>query len=760
MKFSIKKNYLISIIASSIILGGCGSSTDTSTKIPKQVNNSYDVEVYSLGPVLRASVKDAKGNLATQSDSKKNIYSFQNPPLFPITATGGDIDVNRDGQITPIDIKSEIDIESGSGNYITLITDIIYEDAKRLSDTKNSENNTTYTAVYDDTNKSIVNLDLEVIKLKTDIETKTLEVDDLKIELVKKIDAKEAAQKIGFAEVMTAEKDLNEVIRKLEIAKNELATLNGTLATTTTNIDNLKIKLAGLKEDKEYQFQDMLQEATINLRNRFNIDTKDMANTTPYLSNDITFATLSESIYTIKLAITNKIPNLFNSDINSTFNTSLDSTSYDDYYIKQLEFYKMINPKVSTTKDNINYNLQYSSLKLLDVRLANRSNEMYRNDLNPLLYLENTTPHFTQLSKNKDKDLSYWGLDLIQDNILAIASGNDGLHLVNKTNGDIIDYGDINKSMGWGLKVNHIKDNDGFTKIFVADKDAGVSVFDFVFEYPQVPKNDTNQIVNPIPTLANYSSYKAIEDGTVKDGETFDVEYFNNYSENQKIMFIANYDNSKDIPMEILNIDNTLTFTPTFSVFSLEKINKLTNIRDFEVANNKQVVYGINNQGINVIDTTNLNQFMPINNNSPKPLDNNDIGYELKLFPNAHKMVVSTNKGIQIWDTTNPEDLKFLSRYDTSGAKDDTTGENIRIAIDDTETKIYIADIYEGIKIIDIKESTNPKLCGLIYTSGENPQEVTANRDILFDDGKLYITNDSNGLISIDANKFLFKHCK
>jgi hypothetical protein len=57
-------------------------------------------------------------------------------------------------------------------------------------------------------------------------------------------------------------------------------------------------------------------------------------------------------------------------------------------------------------------------------------------------------------------------------------------------------------------------------------------------------------------------------------------------------------------------------------------------------------------------------------------------------------------------------------------------------------------------------------LCGVAYFSAQNIVERSAVRDVVLvekDDGskKVYIANDSNGLIVIDdADHLLFDHCK
>ena len=74
MQFLSKRNYLLSIITSSILFTGCGGggggNSDTSLSNSR---TKRDIKVYSLGPALNATVKDSDGNLATQKILQK-IY--------------------------------------------------------------------------------------------------------------------------------------------------------------------------------------------------------------------------------------------------------------------------------------------------------------------------------------------------------------------------------------------------------------------------------------------------------------------------------------------------------------------------------------------------------------------------------------------------------------------------------------------------------------------------------------------------------------
>ena len=71
-------------------------------------SSGMDVRVYSQAPVLRAVVKDARGQLALQSDLSKNIYHFDKNPIFPITATSNLQDTFIDADFDTLRSASDI----------------------------------------------------------------------------------------------------------------------------------------------------------------------------------------------------------------------------------------------------------------------------------------------------------------------------------------------------------------------------------------------------------------------------------------------------------------------------------------------------------------------------------------------------------------------------------------------------------------------------------------------------------------------------
>ena len=106
---------VLSTITAAFLVGCGGGGSDSGT--PPTSGTPTDVTV-ERGPVLGASVSDSNGQVATQK-SGTNVYSFATTPAYPITASGGIIDVDGNG----ID-EGDIELTSPLMSYSTVITPI------------------------------------------------------------------------------------------------------------------------------------------------------------------------------------------------------------------------------------------------------------------------------------------------------------------------------------------------------------------------------------------------------------------------------------------------------------------------------------------------------------------------------------------------------------------------------------------------------------------------------------------------------------
>jgi len=83
--------------------------------------SGYKVKV-ERGDVYDANVTDANGSVAVQVSDTNNTYVFESEPVFPITAEGGWIDVDGDGNLTEADVPLDINLTSYSDNITPTTT--------------------------------------------------------------------------------------------------------------------------------------------------------------------------------------------------------------------------------------------------------------------------------------------------------------------------------------------------------------------------------------------------------------------------------------------------------------------------------------------------------------------------------------------------------------------------------------------------------------------------------------------------------------
>lgn len=113
------KKALVGIVASFYLIGcGGGSSSETTSSI-----TTFTVE---RGAVLAAIVKDSSGQIATNSIGS-NDYTFEKEVIYPITVSGGYIDVDSSGTRTSSDVDLDMNLSTYTGTEITLISTIIGE---------------------------------------------------------------------------------------------------------------------------------------------------------------------------------------------------------------------------------------------------------------------------------------------------------------------------------------------------------------------------------------------------------------------------------------------------------------------------------------------------------------------------------------------------------------------------------------------------------------------------------------------------------
>ncbi len=109
------------LVASLLLFSGC---SDSSSSTPSSETSLTTVTV-ERGPILGAVVLDAEGQQATQDASDRASYTFETPPVYPISVYGGYIDVNRNGVIDAGEVENTIVLTAESGEVITLLTTML-----------------------------------------------------------------------------------------------------------------------------------------------------------------------------------------------------------------------------------------------------------------------------------------------------------------------------------------------------------------------------------------------------------------------------------------------------------------------------------------------------------------------------------------------------------------------------------------------------------------------------------------------------------
>ena len=125
------KNSILFLFLSFIFLIGCGpsGSCDSDTSITQTSNPTLEI-IVERGPVYGSIVKDKNGNVATNIVGT-NKYKFDISPTYPITASGGYIDVDNNQIFDTNDVKLEQNLSSYYP-IITPITTLIGNDSEKL----------------------------------------------------------------------------------------------------------------------------------------------------------------------------------------------------------------------------------------------------------------------------------------------------------------------------------------------------------------------------------------------------------------------------------------------------------------------------------------------------------------------------------------------------------------------------------------------------------------------------------------------------
>ena len=104
----------LSVVAAGILLGFAGCSSSSSDGTVAGVSGT-DVTV-ERGPIMNALVRDANGQTANVKN--KNVYTFADAIKYPITVSGGWIDINGNG----LRDANDVDLDMVMKSFIPVVT--------------------------------------------------------------------------------------------------------------------------------------------------------------------------------------------------------------------------------------------------------------------------------------------------------------------------------------------------------------------------------------------------------------------------------------------------------------------------------------------------------------------------------------------------------------------------------------------------------------------------------------------------------------
>jgi len=471
----------------------------------------------------------------------------------------------------------------------------------------------------------------------------------------------------------------------------------------------------------------------------FSLSSNTLLYKTPIDSTDINLAILTDTLY-----IARQSPD-FNASNSEVLNENF-TTIYNFY-----------NEYLSTKEiaDAARYGAFYNILNLLDKKKILRSQQNTMPSIPANLnedYLENIVnlPDLAMLSSeyNAKSNLAYWAIKIDAEKEIAyIAAGNDGMDTVDISAPKERLENQDNNTTGFATAIETM-DRDDARCIFLADQENQLVIYGL---WPLSHADDANAS----SLLGHYKN------SATAGAKTFDVDFTTTNANNLEFLLVSN----GIAGLEIFNTDS-FTCKDTIDLNSTSRLNTTaigSDAHSSVVASNQKIIYVAD--GANGLISVDISGSQPLILNTTA-LQHGEIAYNLHMVPNSNELYVSTDSGIQIYNTDNTGSIVYRGLYATEGSRANILGETLKVSLSKNHRALFIADITAGVKVIDITDSTHPKLCGAAYFSAANIIERSAVRDVVLlehDDGRkeVYIANDSNGLIVInDATHLLFEHCK
>lgn len=138
-------------------------------------------------------------------------------------------------------------------------------------------------------------------------------------------------------------------------------------------------------------------------------------------------------------------------------------------------------------------------------------------------------------------------------------------------------------------------------------------------------------------------------------------------------------------------------------------------------------------------------------------LKDNQEAYKLKLVNNDNELFVTTDKGVLVYDVDNSSNqLTFVNEYTSEGAQ-----KGYAPSIDFYNDFLIFTDGFQGVKILKLDNNNQTSLCGLAYFAPQNQSfDLAKTTSVKYNQGDLFVGISSYGIVELDFNDLLFKHCK
>ncbi len=388
----------------------------------------------------------------------------------------------------------------------------------------------------------------------------------------------------------------------------------------------------------------------------------------------------------------------------------------------------------SQISDKIGYYSAYDALVQLDAHRLQRTDTLHRPDISGAL-----RESVILLADNANLDVR----DLYSDgSYIYSASAHDEFAQLDISLGAPTFFGDGNTdSFGQHL---YAQEYNATQCLFLANGNDGI----LSFEAGSSGASQQSRIYRYEDSSGNFHN--------LTDQSVVATNGFVSISENKRLLGISTRDNG----FYLFNVKdhlNNCTLSNELNTTSMLIQNNSQSSVSSAFRDDGSYVYVANAaDGITRYDLSTLSQADINSSKQNFTLYDNAEAYSLKLYPNSNELLVTTNKGLQLYDITNDENLTYVSSYMTEGSQSDYIAD-----IEVNGDFVVLTDGYSGVKIVRLSSSYQPELCGAEYFAPPNdPYALAKSSSVFYQNGYLYIGFESYGIMQVRFSDLLFRHCR